>query len=66
LWVAHIVRHHTQMFSPCEPHHLELLEAMKKCLHSLERSDAVNDPITNDLLEALRKRIAEIELHAFN
>jgi len=54
------------MFSPCEPHHLELLEAMKKCLHSLERSDAVNDPITNDLLEALRKRIAEIELHAFN
>jgi hypothetical protein len=48
-----------------EPHNLELLKAMKKCVSSLEASGAIGpgDTTTNALMEALRIRIAELELH---
>ena len=48
-----------------ERHNLELLKEMKKCVSSLEASGAIGpgDTTTNALMEALRIRIAELELH---
>lgn len=48
-----------------EHHNLELLKEMKKCVSSLEASGAIGpgDTTTNALMEALRIRIAELELY---
>jgi hypothetical protein len=43
----------------------DLLKAMKECLRILESSrSAQDDLVTSDLKEALRKRIAEVELQS--